>query len=81
MCFYHLTVLQVQFLFQIIHRDLAARNVLVGEGEKCKITDFGMARNVQGDDIYTKKTRVRRSYKQSLDCDFSSHFPFWFVLI
>ena len=44
--------------FQIIHRDLAARNVLVGEGEKCKVTDFGMARNVQQDDIYTRKSRV-----------------------
>ena len=32
---------------QIIHRDLAARNVLVGERETCKVTDFGMARNVR----------------------------------
>jgi len=48
---------------KIIHRDLAARNVLVGEGERCKITDFGMARNVQGDDIYTKKTRDRLPVK------------------
>ena len=44
--------------YQIIHRDLAARNVLVGEGETCKVTDFGMARNVQQEDIYTKTSKV-----------------------
>ena len=39
--------------------DLSARNVLVGKGGRCKVTDFGMARNVEQDDIYTKKSRVR----------------------
>ncbi|KAL9964766.1 hypothetical protein ACROYT_G028450 [Oculina patagonica] len=48
---------------KIIHRDLAARNVLVGEGEKCKVTDFGMARNVYQDDIYTKESRGRLPVK------------------
>ena len=43
---------------QIIHRDLAARNVLVGERETCKGTDFGMARDVQQENIYERKTKV-----------------------
>ena len=42
----------------MVHRDLAARNVLVGEELVCKITDFGMARDVYQDNIYTKTSRV-----------------------
>lgn len=48
---------------KIIHRDLAARNVLVGEGEECKVTDFGMARNVGQDDIYTRRSGGRLPVK------------------
>ena len=50
-------------LFQIIHRDLAARNVLVGERETCKVTDFRMARDVQQDNIYERKTKARDKMK------------------
>ena len=48
----------VSSLLKVIHRDLAARNVLVGEEETCKVTDFGMARDVREDNVYERKTRV-----------------------
>ena len=48
----------VYCLFQVIHQDLAARNVLVGEQEGCKVTDFGMARDVNQENIYQKKSKV-----------------------
>jgi len=35
--------------------------VLVGERETCKVTDFGMARDVQQENIYEKKTRVKKT--------------------
>ncbi|XP_066024530.1 fibroblast growth factor receptor 1-A-like isoform X2 [Pocillopora verrucosa] len=44
----------------VIHRD---RNVLVGEGETCKVTDFGLARDVQENNIYQRKTRERLPVK------------------
>jgi len=33
---------------------------LVGERETCKVTDFGMARDVQQENIYVKKTKVSK---------------------
>ncbi|XP_022793270.1 fibroblast growth factor receptor 2-like [Stylophora pistillata] len=47
----------------ILHRNLAARNVLVGQKETCKVTDFGMARDVQQENIYERKTKGRLPVK------------------
>lgn len=57
-------LINIPFLFsistQLIHRDLAARNVLVGEGLRCKITDFGMARDLGQREIYVRRSNVSR---------------------
>ena len=37
-----------------VHRDLAARNILVGEGNVCKVADFGLARVID-EDIYNPR--------------------------
>ncbi|XP_068699753.1 fibroblast growth factor receptor 3-like [Montipora foliosa] len=47
----------------VIHRDLAARNVLIGERETCKVSDFGMARDVQQENIYKRSTKGRLPLK------------------
>ena len=42
---------------QVVHRDLATRNVLLAEeeeGKVCKVSDFGMSRDVYVDQSYTK---------------------------
>ncbi|XP_038065705.1 tyrosine-protein kinase Mer-like [Patiria miniata] len=41
---------------QCIHRDLAARNVLVAEDMTCKVSDFGLARDVMNIRVYERRS-------------------------
>ena len=41
-----------------MHRDLAARNVLVSEDMVCKVSDFGLARDVMNTRIYQRQSQV-----------------------
>ncbi|XP_057304892.1 ephrin type-B receptor 1-B-like [Hydractinia symbiolongicarpus] len=38
-----------------IHRDLAARNILVNEQKVCKVSDFGMSREIKVDETYVTR--------------------------
>ncbi|XP_038062509.1 tyrosine-protein kinase receptor Tie-1-like [Patiria miniata] len=40
-----------------VHRDLAARNVLVGDDMVCKVSDFGLARDVMNTRIYQRESQ------------------------
>ncbi|XP_037958938.1 uncharacterized protein LOC119688332 [Teleopsis dalmanni] len=44
---------------KLVHRDLAARNILLADGKICKISDFGLTRDVYEDDAYLKRSRDR----------------------
>jgi serine/threonine protein kinase len=51
---------------RIIHGDLATRNVLMKEKNHVKITDFGLAKQLQNYDVYTKTKQVWKNLKINL---------------
>lgn len=71
----------ITFKFQFVHRDLAARNVLLADKMVCKVSDFGLTRDVYIDDAYWKKSSGRGNKSFSIKiihCNFlpvlSYHF-------
>ena len=52
--FCHQISLAMEYLHRqsIVHRDLAARNVLLVDQETCKVTDFGLSRNMNDNNYY-----------------------------
>ena len=54
---------------KLVHRDLAARNILLGQGMVCKISDFGLTRDVYIDDTYWKKSNGRSKWFVTGGCE------------
>jgi serine/threonine protein kinase len=48
---------------RIIHGDLATRNVLMKKTDHVKITDFGLSKQLQNYNVYTKTKQVREHLK------------------
>ncbi|KAL3270281.1 hypothetical protein HHI36_009333 [Cryptolaemus montrouzieri] len=44
---------------KLVHRDLAARNILLATDKVCKISDFGLTRDIYEDNAYFKRSKGR----------------------
>ena len=59
----------------MVHRDLAARNVLVGANKVCKVSDFGLTRQVGEAQVYmSKKSRKLPVKWMSVEAIFDQEF-------
>ncbi|XP_015839320.2 proto-oncogene tyrosine-protein kinase receptor Ret [Tribolium castaneum] len=58
---------------KLVHRDLAARNVLLAADQICKISDFGLTRDIYEDDAYFKRSKGRVPVKWMAPESLSDH--------
>ena len=53
-----LIVCEAYFIDFVVFQDLAARNILVDDKQICKVSDFGMSRELKVDETYDTQVSV-----------------------
>ena len=66
----------------LVHRDLACRNVLMDQGRKLKITDFGLSRQVNLESMYIANPKGRfpvrwMAFESIVDREFTTQSDVW----
>jgi len=59
---------------KVIHGDLAARNILLAEDNIIKICDFGLAKYMENNSMYRKKSEVFKFLKLSFSMTYINEY-------